>query len=249
MNSQLRKQKILAQLAAAGEVDTKMLAQEFNTSEITIRRDLHQLADDGMLCRTHGGAIKITPLEMPHNFSNKAAVNQVAKDNICRKAAAQIKEGDIIFMDCGSTVFRMCQFIKNKRIKVITNSIPVLYELQNSQVSLNIIGGEFDSERQAIHGKMAEEHIRSYHATKAFIGVDGISSHGLFAHSEKEAAIALALATQSDYTYLLCDAGKIGKASYMKFADVDLVNAIITNADKEELKFCKKKGVKIISTE
>jgi DeoR family fructose operon transcriptional repressor len=248
MNYPIRKQKILTQLEEAGEVDIRQLSLALNTSEITIRRDLNQLAGDGLLQRTHGGAMKIRPLEMPHNFSNKAAVNQVAKDNICRKAAAEIKEGDIIFMDCGSTVFRLCQFIKNKRIKVITNSIPVIYELQNSQVSLNIIGGEFDAERQAIHGKMAEEHIARYHAGKAFIGVDGISQRGLFANSEKEAAITLALAAQSTNTYLLCDAAKIGKESYLKFADVTLVHTLITDSPAHELKSFKKKGIRIFST-
>src|SRR4051812_5186843 len=113
MNYQTRKQKILAALQDAGEVDIKVLAAELGTSDITIRRDLNQLADDGMLIRTHGGAMRVSLPEMPHNFGNKAAVNQVAKDHICRKAAQEINDGDIIFMDCGSTVFRLCQFIKN----------------------------------------------------------------------------------------------------------------------------------------
>jgi DeoR family fructose operon transcriptional repressor len=246
MNYQTRKQKILAQLQEAGEVDIKVLASELGTSEITIRRDLNQLADDGILIRTHGGAMKVSSPEMPHNFSNKAAVNQVAKDHICRRAAHEINEGDIIFMDCGSTVFRMCQFIKNKRIKVITNSLPVIYELQNSLVSINIIGGELDAERQAAHGKMAEEHIARYHATKAFVGVDGISKKGLFANSEKEAGITLAFAAQSDHTYLLCDASKIGKESYLKFANFTLVNTLITDCDPRELSYLKKAGIKIL---
>lgn len=247
MNFQLRKQKILALLASKGEVATGELAQALGISEITIRRDLNQLSDDGLLYRTHGGAIPASIPEQPYEFVNKAAANQAAKDKICRKAAAQINDGDIIFMDCGSTVFRLCQFIRNKKIKVITNSLPVIFELQHSAVSLNIIGGEYDEARQAIHGTMATEHIRRYKAGKAFIGVDGLSAQGLFAHSEKEAAIATALATQSGYTYLLCDAGKIGKTSYLNFAGLELVDAVITDADPAELKFCKKKGVAVIS--
>ncbi|MEZ2444422.1 DeoR/GlpR family DNA-binding transcription regulator [Chitinophaga sp. RCC_12] len=247
MNFQLRKQKILALLHAKGEVATGELAQTLGISEITIRRDLNQLSDDGLLYRTHGGAIPVTEPDSPFEFVNKAAANQAAKDKICRKAAAEINDGDIIFMDCGSTVFRLCQFIKNKKIKVITNSLPVIFELQHSAVSLNIIGGEYDAARQAIHGTMATEHIQRYKAGKAFIGVDGLSGQGLFAHSEKEAAIATALATQSDYTYLLCDAGKIGKTSYLNFAGLDLVDAIITDGDPAALKYCKKKGVKVIS--
>lgn len=246
MNFQLRKQKILAQLAEKGEVDTKDLAQALDTSEITIRRDLNLLSDQGLVYRTHGGAIPVEAPEMPHRFVHKAAANLAAKDKIAAKAASYIEEGDIIFMDCGSTVFRLCQFIKNKRIKVITNSMPVISELQNSQVSLNIVGGEYDAARQAIHGSMAIEHIRRYQAGKAFIGVDGLSAQGLFAHSETEAAIALALAAQSTQTYLLCDAAKIDQPSYFQFAPLEILHAIVTNADPAQLKYAKKKGVKII---
>jgi DeoR family transcriptional regulator, fructose operon transcriptional repressor len=248
MNAQKRKQQILKNLEELGEVDIKQLASELNISEITIRRDLNQLSVDGFLYRTHGGAMKVNPLVPPHNFANKAAVNGVAKENICRIAAGEIVAGDVIFMDCGSTVFQLCQFIKHKKIKVITNSIPVVFELQNSQVSVNVAGGEFDPGRQAIHGGMAEYHIKKYRAAKAFVGVDGISSNGLFANSEKEASITLAMAAQSSVTYLLCDAGKIGRESYLKFAGLDLIDVLITDCPLRELKYLKKAGIRLLGT-
>lgn len=247
MNFPKRKQKILAQLDKDGEVDVKLLADELQISEITIRRDLNQLAADGLLYRTHGGAAKVNPFEKPHDFANKTAQNAAVKDEICRVAARQINDGDVIFMDCGSTVFRLCQFIKNKKIKVITNSLPVIYELQNCSVSLNIIGGEFDKDRQAVHGSIAVEHIAKYRASKAFLGVDGISENGLFANSEHEAGITTAFAGNSAYTYLLCDASKIGKESYLRFGDLSLVNALITNADNEKLMRIEEMGVLILS--
>lgn len=237
---------ILEKLNAEGEVDIKKMAVELSASEITIRRDLNQLAADGVLYRTHGGAMKIDPLQIPHEFINKAAKNVEAKDNICRAAAKLINNGDVIFMDCGSTVFRLCQFIKNKKIKVITNSIPVVYELQNSLVSLNIIGGEFDTERQAVHGKIANEHIARYWANKAFLGVDGISRNGLFANSELEADITTAFASHSERTYLLCDASKIGKESYLKFGELDIIDVIITNSDIGKLTYFEKQGLEVI---
>jgi DeoR family transcriptional regulator, fructose operon transcriptional repressor len=246
MNFQKRKQKILNQLDKSGEVDVKQLAADLQISEITIRRDLNQLAADGLLYRTHGGAMKVNPLEKPVDFINKAAQNASAKDDICRKAAEQINDGDIIFMDCGSTVFRLCQFIKNKRIKVVTNSLPVIYELQNCAVSLNIIGGELDAERQAVHGTIANEHIERYRATKAFLGVDGISENGLFANGEKEAAITTAFANQSNYTYLLCDNSKIARETYLKFADLNLINCVITDANESKLNGFKEQGVAVI---
>ncbi|HVS92825.1 MAG TPA: DeoR/GlpR family DNA-binding transcription regulator [Mucilaginibacter sp.] len=246
MNFQKRKRLILEKLDAHGDIDVKQAAAEFNISEITIRRDLNRLAADGLLYRTHGGAMKVNPLEVPHEFVNKAAKNVEAKDKICHAAADRIVDGDIIFMDCGSTVYRLCQFIKNKKIKVITNSLPVVYELQNSLVSLNIIGGEFNAERQAVHGRMADEHISHYKATKAFLGVDGISRNGLFANSELEADITQAFAAHSSKTYLLCDESKIGRETYLKFGKLEMISAIITNSRSTELEYFKKKAIEII---
>ena len=247
MNAQKRRQQILEKIGSAGEVEIKQLAAALKTAEITIRRDLNQLSEDGLLYRTHGGAMKVNPLEFPHRFINKAAVNKEAKDRIARRAAAEIKDGDIIFLDCGSTVFRICQFIQNKKIKVITNSIPIVYELRDSLAAINIIGGEFDPERQAVHGKMAEMHIKKYRAAKAFLGVDGISPNGLFANGEKEAAMTVALAAQSSFTFLLCDATKINKETYLRFADIDLADALITDYDISQLKYLKKAGVATIA--
>jgi DeoR family fructose operon transcriptional repressor len=247
MNFQRRKQIILEKLNLTGEVDIKLLAAELNISEITMRRDLNQLAADGQLYRTHGGAMKVDPLLVPHDFINKAAKNVEEKDKICRAAAKEINNNDIIFMDCGSTVFRLCQFIKSKKIKVITNSLPVIYELQNSLVSLNIIGGEFNTERQAVHGKIADEHIARYRATKAFLGVDGVSRNGLFANSELEADITQAFAANSAKTYLLCDDSKIGRETYLNFGELSMINSIITNSKSNELAYFKKQGVEVIN--
>nr|WP_294942045.1 DeoR/GlpR family DNA-binding transcription regulator [uncultured Mucilaginibacter sp.] len=246
MNFQKRKQIIFEELEKQGEVDIKRLAAQLGISEITARRDLNQLAADGVLYRTHGGAVKVNPNEKPHMFANKTAQNAAIKDAICRVAAAQIVDGDVIFMDCGSTVFRLCQFIKHKKVKVITNSLPVIYELQDSTVSLNIIGGELDAERQAVHGSTANEHIAKYRATKAFLGVDGVSINGLFANSEKEADITTAFANNSAYTYMLCDAAKIGRETYLNFAGLGLINAVITNADASKLTGFEEQGMALL---
>ncbi|AYL94981.1 DeoR/GlpR family DNA-binding transcription regulator [Mucilaginibacter celer] len=248
MNFQKRKQKIMVQLEADGEVDIKNIAALLQISEITARRDLNQLAADGLLYRTHGGAVKVNPLGKPHDFVNKSAQNAAVKDAICRRAAAQINDGDIVFMDCGSTVFRLCQFIKNKKIKVITNSLPVVYELQDSAVSVNIIGGELDKERQAVHGTTAIEHINKYRTNKAFLGVDGISAAGLFANSENEASITTAFAANSGYTYILCDDSKIGRETYLNFASLNSISAIITNADDDKTLEFIENGVLVLTT-
>jgi DeoR family fructose operon transcriptional repressor len=192
------------------------------------------LANEGLLCRTHGGALSLRLINQPISFAQKSAKNLDKKAYLCSLAAKEIPDGDIIFMDCGSTVFSLCQYLKNKRIKVITNSLPVAYELAHSEVSINVIGGELDPERQAMHGKMAIEHIQRYRAHKAFLGVDGLSvENGLSANSELEAAITLAMMARAKNVYLLCDSTKIGHDAYFQFADLQQVDVLVTDSEAE----------------
>lgn len=248
MSYQSRKQKILKIVEEQGEADVKELAQKVETSEITIRRDLALMAADGLIFRTHGGAMRLSLANIPASFEQKVAANIEQKDYIARLAAQEIRDGDIILMDCGSSVFRLCQFIKNKQIKVITNSLPVIYELSNTEVSINLIGGELDNKRQAIHGKIAIEHIQRYRADKAFVGVDGISSeNGLSAASEKEAEITTAMSSHAQLTYLLCDSSKLGKEKYLRFAPLSIVDVLVTNEVSEKLKPYQDLGIRILN--
>jgi DeoR family transcriptional regulator, fructose operon transcriptional repressor len=235
MNFQVRKQKIIEKLEQDGIIDVKKIAPMLETSEITVRRDLAILAEQGLLVRTYGGAMKVSLSQMPVSFAQKSAINAEQKDEICRKAVAQIQEGDVVFLDCGSTVFRMCPFIRNLNIKVVTNSLPIINELIGSSVSLNFAGGEIDSERQAAHGKIAVEHFQRYRADKAFVGIDGISlKNGLSASSEKEAEITMAIAQNARETFFLCDSGKLEHDRYFPFAPIEFVRNLITDSRVSE---------------
>lgn len=250
MNFQNRKQLIVRAVEEHGSVDVQALADLLHTSTMTVRRDLVQLAASGLLYRTRGGAMKVSLATDTHRFANKTAVNAEQKDYICQIAAGEIQEGDVIFMDCGSTVFRLCPFIRNKRITVVTNSLPVVAELIASEVSINIVGGEVDKDRQAIHGLTAQEHMARYRANRAFIGVDGISlENGLSASSEREASTAVAMARQADKTYLLCDSSKLETKKYLYFAPLSLLDVLITDdeADPETVNAYRQAGVMILN--
>ena len=250
MNFQERKQIIIEKVEEKGSIDVKELAILLKTSEITIRRDLAVLAEKGLIFRTHGGAMKLSLSYDPVDFVNKSAVRGEQKDYICQIAASYIKEGDVIFLDCGSTVYRICPFIRNMKIKVVTNSIPIVNALLNSEVSLNFAGGEIDMERQASHGYMAIEHFARYRADKAFLGVDGISlATGLSASSEKEAEISKTLAKYSKETFLLCDSSKFEKDKYLPFAQINMAQYLITDkeADSSLMKLYEKEGVNVVN--
>jgi len=248
MNFQVRKQKIIEKLAQNSIIDVKEIANFLEISEITVRRDLAILAEQGLLIRTHGGAMTVSLSQMPVSFAQKSALNAQQKDEICRKVVGLIKEGEVIFLDCGSTIFRMCPLVRNLNIQVVTNSLPIINELIGSSVSLNFAGGEIDFDRQAAHGKMAVEHFQRYRADKAFVGIDGISlKNGLSTSSEKEAEITMAISQNARETFFLCDSSKLERDRYFPFAPIDFVQNLITDskASQSVLEAYKKVGINI----
>jgi DeoR family transcriptional regulator, fructose operon transcriptional repressor len=228
MSSKARQKGIVDRLKAGEEFSVKELAELFDASDITIRRDLTMLEEKGLVVRTHGGAI----LPDSTSFRSKDARHNAAKAYVGKLAAVQVKAGDIIFMDCGSTVFQMCAHLRKlERLTIITNSLPVMNELVGQPgFVINLIGGEIDAQRKAVHGSMALEHIARYKADKAFVGVDGFSlTNGLSASGEKEASVTLAMAQRARQTYLLCDASKLEKDSYLQFAGHSTYHFLVTD--------------------
>ncbi|TAE29642.1 MAG: DeoR/GlpR transcriptional regulator [Cytophagales bacterium] len=250
MSFQARKIKILEAIEQRGTVDVHELATLLDLSDMTIRRDLNALAEQGLIVRTHGGAMLPRLAERPVSFTGKTAQHSEAKEAIAQLAAREIEEGDVLFMDCGSTVFALCPYIRHKQITVITNSLPVVAELMTSGVTLNLIGGEVNKDRQAVHGLTAESHIARYRADKAFIGVDGVSlANGLSANGELEAAHTIALMRQATQTYLLCDSTKIEQDRYLAFAPLSAIQVLITDAqaDPAVLTEYVNRGVRVIT--
>jgi len=231
MNYQERKKEILRIVNKSGSLSVIEIAHKLTISPATVRRDLLDLSNEGLLIRTHGGAMKLDELPLT-SFNSKQPANNLHKYKIGKLAAEQVKSGDVIFMDCGSTVFAMCQHLKSiSRLKVITNSLPIIAELLDVRgININLVGGELDAERKAIHGPVAVQHVDNYHADKAFIGIDGFSlENGLSSHTEKEASITKAFIRNADEVYLLCDASKIGKDAYLKIGPLSMINYLVTN--------------------
>lgn len=252
MNHELRKKIILDKLNDEGSIVTQEIISLCRVSEITIRRDLAELEEKGMLIRTHGGAVKSKATAQLFAYDLKINENKQNKEDICRSAARFINNHDIIFIDCGTTLSYLTKYLtKLESLIVITNSLPVVSELINFQnIKLILIGGEVVSERRAIYGPFAESNIAQYHANKAFIGADGISIlNGLSSYDEKEAAITLKMAENADEVFLLCDSSKIEKNSFIKFAPLSKINYLVTDngLDKKYLKKYKEHNISIIT--
>lgn len=252
MKQELRKKTILNLLKKADSITIQEIAGTCQVSEITARRDLNDLEEEGLLIRTHGGAIKSEAVSNLFSFNNKLNRNKDKKIRVCATAAGYIHHGDVIFIDCGSTLYYLSRYIKNLRnLKIITNSLPFIPELINySGISITMIGGEIVNDRRAVYGPAAEQSISGYHARKAFIGADGVSlKNGLSSYDDKESAITRRMIENADKVYLLCDSSKLEKDSFIRFAPISVVNYLITDpeVDPELKKIYFKNKVNIIT--
>ena len=228
-----RLKNILEMIEEKGIVSISEISSICSVSMITVRRDFQELEKRGMLIRTHGGAVK------PNNvinglfkFEERIGRNKESKEYICKTASEFVNDGDVIFIDCGSTPYYLSKYIiRKKNVKVITNSLPVVSELINFPgIKVILIGGEVEPERKAIYGYTAEKHIEEFHVQKAFIGADGISiAGGLSSFDEKEAAITKKMAAAADKVILLCDSSKIEKDCMIKFAPLSIIDYLVTD--------------------
>ncbi|PJG82076.1 DeoR/GlpR family DNA-binding transcription regulator [Caviibacterium pharyngocola] len=173
-NTQQRRHAIMQLLQQQGEVSVEQLVQLFETSEVTIRKDLSALESNGFLLRRYGGAILMPNefLEEPQddNLSNRKLL-------IAKAAAERISDHNRIIIDSGSTTAALIKQLNRKQgLVVMTNSLSVATELRGleNEPTLLMTGGTWDSSSESFQGKVAEQVLRSYNFDQLFIGADGI---------------------------------------------------------------------------
>jgi DeoR family fructose operon transcriptional repressor len=232
MQRDQRIKAILKELASQDFITVRDLTRHLAVSHMTVRRDLSELEQQGYLIRRYGGAIKSDAVENLFSFSQRLKTNRSQKEYVCRLAAGEVRDGETIFIDCGTTLFHLCRhLVRRKNLRVITNSLPVISELINhSHIEINLIGGEVVHKRKAVYGREAERCIEEFRADKAFIGVDGLSlENGLSTYDAREAGVTLRMAENAQAVFLLCDSTKIEKDSYYRFAPLSLFDTLITD--------------------
>lgn len=248
-----RERKILEKLDQEGYVKTGELSRELACAEITLRRDLKNLDQRGLLKRIHGGAVKIGN-NFVHNSVKEALYrNLYEKMRIAKIAYECIENGDTILIDDASTCIHMASMITGnveKRLKVITNSIILAEKLLDySHVELMIIGGLVARNLGATEGSAAFSQLAKISADKAFIGVNGIDFEtGITLTGYPQQKIKQRMMEVSEESYILADNSKFGQ-TYMSFlCAIDRPTAIITDPkiDREFYEKAEAMGVKIL---
>ncbi|HVH93305.1 MAG: DeoR/GlpR family DNA-binding transcription regulator [Nocardioidaceae bacterium] len=241
---------ILDRVAATGSVDVLDLAEDFNVSGATIRRDLSVLSDKRLLVRTHGGALaKGRHDELPAEV--KAVRQQAEKRRIGRAAAELVESETVIGMTGGSTALEVVRALPMRRpITVVTNAINVAAELVGrTEIRLVVIGGILRPSYEAV-GPAAESMLSQYHFDIAFVGVDGISAeYGCTTYDEMEAQSDLAFLRRARRRVVIADASKLGKVTFARISGISDVTDVITDApaSHEDAAAIARAGVNVVS--
>jgi len=240
-----RQARLVALLKEHGYCSVSELSQKLEVSTMTIRRDLHQLAEKQIVQVTHGGARLSQIRRVEPDFNIRARENLPAKQAIGTYAASLIKPGDVIGIDGGSTVIEVVRNLPDIPLTIVTYSLAAANEVANNpRYHLFLLGGMLHHDTCSFSGPQVLSALRDLRITKLFLATgglqipDGLSSTYLF-----DAEIKQAMIRSSSQVILCVDSSKMGQVALAHFATLDEIDLLITDTgiaarDKEALERC-----------
>jgi len=231
MLNEERRRRIQEIISQKKRILVKEISNNFNISEVTIRKDLEILEKRGILTKVHGGAILNQSSIIDLALTEKERIYPREKDRIAQKAQEMINYGDVIILDSGSTTTQIARHIKFKKgIKVITNAINIASELAASEIELILTGGILREKSFSLVGPIAEDTLRKVTADKLFLGVDGVDFHfGLTTPNVLEAKVNELMVKAASEVILVSDSSKFGRRRMGVIDKITTVDKIITD--------------------
>lgn len=253
--SEIRRGQIVRELRRKGNVLVDDLAAQFGISGSTIRRDLADLENDGMLRRTHGGAVPIEqflyePFRHLSSFQEQEQHHSYEKGQIGIAAAELVADGETIAIGAGTTTTQVARNLRHRKgITIVTNAVNIAMELSHSKdLKVFLTGGTLSVEWFALVGPTAIAAAGELFVDKAFIGVDGVHPvHGLTTNYPDQAAIHHAFMKQARQKIAVADHTKIGVIGTALIAPADQIDLFITDrkADEKQLAAFTKRGIRV----
>lgn len=232
-----RRNEILTQLTLEGKVIVGDLAQHYNVTEETIRRDLDKLEKDGLAKKTYGGAVKSDNLNVDLPFTVRKQTNPEGKKYIADIIGSLIGDGDYILLDSSTTaLFTVKSIAEKSNITLITNSVEILLEIpQKNDWRIISTGGELVRNGLSFAGRQAERVIDEYNVDLAVISCKGLDMQkGITDTRDYNAQIKKAFIRSAKKVYLAADHMKFDKTSFVRFAEISDINALVTDAEPSD---------------
>ncbi|GHE70807.1 DeoR/GlpR family DNA-binding transcription regulator [Streptomyces spiralis] len=228
-----RQQEILRLARDGGRVDVVSLAEEFQVTAETIRRDLKALDRAGLLRRVHGGAIPVGRLDFEPDLTERESTAADEKDRIVKAALAELPTEGTLILDAGTTVARLAAALPlEAELTVVTHSLPIAARLADHPgLQLHLVGGRVRHRTRAAVDAWALRAYGEIRADVLFVAANGYSAeHGLTTPDLAEAAVKRAAIAAARRVVLLADSTKHGQEHFARFGDLSDVDLLITDS-------------------
>lgn len=246
-----RKREILEYVTARLKASVGELCAKFGVSSATMRSDLRDLEQGGLLVRTHGGAMVKDKARFEPDAKEKVDRRSDEKRTIALLAIERIEDGDTIVLDTGSTTLELAALLGAKRdVTVLTNDLEIALRLEeHPSATVHLLGGTVRKRFHCTVGSRAEEHLEGLTVDKAFMGANAFSvEKGASTPDLQTAGLKRLMLSISNKAYLLVDSSKLGKDSFANFAAPGEIDCIITDAIAEEdAKALEDLGVEVVA--
>ena len=226
---------ILTAVRRQGSATVGQLSAQLEVSEATIRRDLVQLAEDGLLRRVRGGACtlrgSVRPEPDARPFEHVAASAPESKRLIAERAVGLIGEGEVIALDIGTTVAAMCPLLRSRSLTVVTASLAVVRALADAPgIDILVLGGLLRPNYQSMVGTLTESALRQVRVDAAFLGTSGVRADGTVLDSTpSEVPVKRGLLEVSARAYLLADHEKFPGSGFLEVAPLSRFTGLVTD--------------------
>jgi DeoR family fructose operon transcriptional repressor len=249
-----RRRQIHELVRSHGVVKVTDLSNRLGVSEITVRRDLEALEQEGVLERTHGGAIYSHRMRIEPLYTDKDRVHRPEKQSIGQAAAALAEDGETLFIGSGSTALQVIRYLRlsgRQGITIITNNIGAVTEVQDSDLELILIGGTFRQQSNSLVGPLGVMTLQQVNARRAFVGASGISTrYGLTTPILQQSEITrLMIERTRGPVIVVADHSKLGVVANFMTVPLDKVNILVTDEgfDEEYRAELEARGIEIIT--
>jgi len=250
-----RHREIVELVMQKGEASTADLCEPLGVSEMTIRRDLRELAKEGVLRRVFGGAVSSLGRSYEPPWQIRSSRNLDAKKAIGQKAAELICDGDSIAFDVGTTTIEVVRALSNRQnLTILTSSLPIANEVVSkfsldSEIRLILTGGVILPTELSMTGAIPQRVYGDLHVDKAFIGIGGVSlEDGLTEYNLEDALVKKALVASAGKIIVLADGSKIGRTTFAAVAPLSRVDTVITDstAPLQVIESLRQKGIHVV---
>lgn len=226
-----RKRKIVELVSERDGCSVSELSDALGYSEATIRRDLRELGDENLVERSHGGAVPVTNVGNEQNYDQREIQNLERKTAIGARAAEEIREGQVVFFDSGTTTMQVAKRAPTDgSILPVTNSPLLALELGDGDNEVKLTGGTLRQRTKALVGPTAVSALRNMNFDLLFLGTNAIDlESGLTTPNEDEARVKELMIENANVVVLVADGSKLDSESFARFGRLSDVDMFVTD--------------------